>query len=52
MMKKVAVVRERFPHERRVALLPENVEKLKSAGYEVLVEYEAGKSALPRIVQI
>ena len=45
MMKKVAVVRERFPHERRVALLPENVEKLKSAGYEVLVEYEAGKSA-------
>ena len=45
MMKKVAVVRERFPHERRVALLPENVEKLKAAGYEVLVEYEAGKSA-------
>ena len=44
-MKKVAVVRERFPGERRVALLPENVEKLNAAGYEVLVEHGAGNLA-------
>ncbi len=44
-MKKVAVVRERFPGERRVALLPENVEKLNAAGYEVLVEHGAGDLA-------
>ena len=44
-MKKVAVVRERFPGECRVALLPENVEKLNAAGYEVLVEQGAGEAA-------
>ncbi len=44
-MKKVAVVRERFPGERRVALLPENVEKLSDAGYQVLVEQGAGEAA-------
>ena len=42
IMKKVAVVKEQFPGERRVALLPENVEKLIAAGYEVLVEEGAG----------
>ena len=44
-MKKVAVVREQFPGERRVALLPENVEKLNAAGYEVLIEEGAGEAA-------
>ena len=44
-MKKVAVVRERFPGERRVALLPENVEKLIAVGYEVFVEQGAGEAA-------
>ena len=44
-MKKVAVVKEQFPGERRVALLPENVEKLIAAGYEVLVEEGAGEAA-------
>ena len=45
IMKKVAVVKEQFPGERRVALLPENVEKLIAAGYEVLVEEGAGEAA-------
>ncbi len=44
-MKKVAVVKEQFPGERRVALLPENVEKLIAAGYEVVVEQGAGEAA-------
>ena len=45
IMKKVAVVKEQFPGERRVALLQENVEKLIAAGYEVLVEEGAGEAA-------
>ena len=39
---KAAVLKERFPDERRVALLPENVQKLQAAGYEILVERGAG----------
>ena len=35
---KVAVVKETGPAERRVALVPEAVAKLRSAGHEVLVE--------------
>jgi H+-translocating NAD(P) transhydrogenase subunit alpha len=42
---KVAVLKERFPDERRVALLPENVQKLQAAGYEILIERGAGLGA-------
>ena len=42
---KVAVVRETAPGERRVALVPEAVTKLRAADVEVLVESGAGDSA-------
>jgi H+-translocating NAD(P) transhydrogenase subunit alpha len=42
---KVAVVRETAPGERRVALVPEAVVKLRAAGYEVLLETGAGDGA-------
>jgi NAD(P) transhydrogenase subunit alpha len=42
---KVAVVRETAPGERRVALVPEAVVKLRAAGYEVLLESGAGAGA-------
>ncbi len=42
---KVAVVKETTPAERRVALVPEAVAKLISAGHEVLVESGAGSGA-------
>jgi NAD(P) transhydrogenase subunit alpha len=42
---KVAVVKEGAPGERRVALVPEAVQKLKQVGLEVLVEKGAGDSA-------
>jgi H+-translocating NAD(P) transhydrogenase subunit alpha len=42
---KVAVVKETWPAERRVALVPEAVAKLRSAGHEVLVERDAGAGA-------
>ncbi len=42
---KVAVVKETGPAERRVALVPEAVAKLRSAGHEVLVERGAGAGA-------
>jgi H+-translocating NAD(P) transhydrogenase subunit alpha len=42
---KVAVVRETAPGERRVALVPEVVAKLRAAGIEVLVETGAGEGA-------
>jgi NAD(P) transhydrogenase subunit alpha len=42
---KVAVVKEAAPAERRVALVPEVVAKLVSAGHEVLVETGAGSGA-------
>jgi len=42
---KVAVVKETGPAERRVALVPEAIAKLKSAGHEVLVERGAGDGA-------
>lgn len=43
---RVAVVREVRPHERRVALVPDLVGRLTSAGLEVVVEAGAGDSAL------
>jgi H+-translocating NAD(P) transhydrogenase subunit alpha len=42
---KVAVVKEDAPGERRVALVPETVPKLRAAGAEVLVENDAGEAA-------
>jgi NAD(P) transhydrogenase subunit alpha len=42
---KVAVVRETTPGERRVALVPEAVAKLRTAGFEVLLESGAGDGA-------
>jgi NAD(P) transhydrogenase subunit alpha len=42
---KVAVVKESAPGERRVALVPETVQKLTQGGLEVLVERDAGDAA-------
>jgi len=42
---KVAVVRETFPGERRVALVPAALAKLIAAGWEVLIESGAGQQA-------
>jgi NAD(P) transhydrogenase subunit alpha len=42
---KVAVVKESAPNERRVAIVPEVVGKLKAAGLDVLVEQGAGSGA-------
>jgi NAD(P) transhydrogenase subunit alpha len=42
---KVAVVKESAPGERRVALVPEAITKLRQAGLEVLVESGAGDGA-------
>jgi H+-translocating NAD(P) transhydrogenase subunit alpha len=42
---KVAVVKEAGPGERRVALVPEAVAKLRSAGHEILIERDAGAGA-------
>ena len=42
---KIGVVRERFPGERRVALVPASLVRLSKAGIEVLVETDAGLSA-------
>ncbi len=42
---KVAVVKETAPGERRVALVPETVAKLRTAGLDVLVETGAGDGA-------
>jgi NAD(P) transhydrogenase subunit alpha len=42
---KVAVVKERAPGERRVALVPEAVQKLGREGLEVLIERGAGDGA-------
>ena len=42
---RVAVPKETAPDERRVALVPETVSKLRAAGFEVRVERDAGASA-------
>ncbi|GAB3430763.1 NAD(P) transhydrogenase subunit alpha [Flindersiella endophytica] len=41
----VGVVKERAPGERRVALVPDSVKRVRSAGMEVLVETGAGARA-------
>lgn len=42
---RVAVPRETAPGERRVALVPETVSKLRAAGFEVCIERAAGSEA-------
>lgn len=42
---KIGLAKERAPNERRVALVPEAVGKLKSSGAEILVEKGAGERA-------
>jgi NAD(P) transhydrogenase subunit alpha len=42
---RVGIVRETAPGERRVALVPETVGKLTAAGFEVVVESNAGAAA-------
>lgn len=42
---KIVVLRERGPGETRVAIVPESVKKLISAGYEVEIEAGCGSSA-------
>jgi H+-translocating NAD(P) transhydrogenase subunit alpha len=42
---KVAVLKEMFPGERRVALVPANVPQLAKAGLEVIVQAGAGERA-------
>jgi len=42
---RVAVPKETAPGERRVALVPETVSKLRTAGFDVRVERDAGVSA-------
>jgi NAD(P) transhydrogenase subunit alpha len=42
---RVAVPKETAPGERRVALVPETVSKLRAAGFDVRVERDAGASA-------
>ncbi len=41
----IAVVKEQAPDERRVATVPEVVQKLTTSGYEVRVEHNAGAGA-------
>ena len=42
---KVSVLKETFPHERRVATVPANLPHLAKAGIEVMVEQGAGMEA-------
>ena len=42
---RIAVPRETFPGERRVALVPESCKKLIQAGYEVAIETDAAEAA-------
>lgn len=42
---KVGIPKEIYPHERRVAAVPETVHKIKKLGYEVVVEAGAGDAS-------
>ena len=44
----VGIVKETFPGERRVALVPDTVPVLTAAGLEVLVETGAGDASVPK----
>ena len=41
----IAVPKEPAPHEQRVAIVPEVVQKLVKSGYEVRIEHDAGAAA-------
>jgi NAD(P) transhydrogenase subunit alpha len=41
----IGVLRETARHERRVALIPQGVERLRAAGHEIVVETSAGQAA-------
>jgi len=45
MAQLIGVPKEKFPGEKRVATVPDVVEKLRKLGFEVLVEAGAGESA-------
>ena len=42
---KIAVPKERRPHETRVAATPESVKKLKGLGFDIVIESGAGEAA-------
>ena len=42
---KIAILKERRPHETRVAATPETIKKLKALGAEVTIEAGAGTAA-------
>jgi NAD(P) transhydrogenase subunit alpha len=42
---KIAILKERRPHERRVAATPDTVKKYRALGYDVIVEAGAGTEA-------
>ena len=42
---KIAILKERRPHETRVAATPETVKKLKALGAEITIETGAGAAA-------
>jgi NAD(P) transhydrogenase subunit alpha len=42
---KIAILKERRPHETRVAATPETVKKLKALGAEIIIEAGAGETA-------
>ena len=42
---KIAILKERRPHETRVAATPETVKKLKALGAEITIETDAGAAA-------
>jgi H+-translocating NAD(P) transhydrogenase subunit alpha len=42
---KVGIPKEIYPHERRVAAVPETVHKIRKLGYEVVIESGAGDAA-------
>lgn len=42
---KIGVVKESYPGERRVALIPQSVKALIKDGFEVLIQADAGKNA-------
>ena len=42
---KICVLRESYPDENRVALVPETVERLVRAGHEIIIEESVGKDA-------
>jgi len=42
---KLAIAKETYPGENRVALIPQNIKPLSSAGFEIIIEAGAGEKA-------